>query len=144
VAAFDPAVGGQPVALGGTGFVQVGKNFRLGGGGGGLFLSSASENSQFSMGYGGIIGEYIIAHWFSARLLVGGGGFSVYRITNETELEYTVRKVATGGFFVIQPSVHAELPLTGWMRLVFSLGYFMPNLTRLESTTLGFNLLFGK
>jgi len=132
------------VVIGGVGFGYASKTFRIGGGGGGGFLWQGSENANFGLGYGGAIGEYTVTEWLNARLLVGGGGYSIARVLSETNSQSTVQKISSGGFVLFYPSLVAEVKLQGWVYLAFNLGYFLPNISKLQSLTLGLNLMFGK
>ncbi len=140
---FDPGVTGSPVVIGGIGYAWVTPKFRLGGGGGGGFLWNGSDNLAFGMGYGGVVGEYVIGSWFNARLLIGGGGYSIAKITFETDSNQIVQKLNSGGFIVFHPSVNAEIKIYSWASLALTAGYFLPNVGRLHSFTAGVNLLFG-
>lgn len=144
LSAFDPEVSGNPVLIGGFGFASTSKKFRIGGGGGGGFLMNPSENVQFGLGYGGVVGEYTINEWLNARLLIGGGGYGVVKIISETETERVIRKLSTGGFFLFFPSVNAEIQLTKFSALHVGIGYFLPNVNRLDSVTVIFSLIMGK
>jgi hypothetical protein len=140
---FDPGVSGSPVVIGGIGYAWVTPKFRLGGAGGGGFLWNGSDNLSFGMGYGGVVGEYVIGSWFNARLLIGGGGYSIAKITFETDSNRIVQKLNSGGFIVFHPSVNAEIKIYSWASLALTAGYFLPNVGKLHSFTCGVNLLFG-
>jgi hypothetical protein len=144
LSAFDPALTGNPITIGGVGFGYAAKNFRLGGGGAGGFLWNPSDNIQFGMGYGGAVGEYVLSSWLAARLLIGGGGFAVAKVISETDTTRTLQKLNSGGFVLFYPSMVAEIPIHPWLKLGVNLGYFLPNISKLQSFTMGFNVLFGK
>jgi len=144
VASFDPALSGNPLVIGGVGFGYAAKNFRLGGGGAGGFLWNPSENIQFGMGYGGAIGEYLLTPWLAARLLIGGGGYAVAKVVTQTDTTTTLAKLSSGGFVLFYPSVVAEIPVQNWFKVGVTLGYFLPNVAKLQSLTMGLNFLFGK
>jgi hypothetical protein len=141
---FDSELRGNPVIIGGVGLGNAGRNLRIGGGGGGAFLLNPSDNVQFGMGYGGIVGGYGIASWLSARLLIGAGGYSVNKITSQTQATITTDRLASGGFFLFYPSVHADIPLTSMMKLNVGIGYFIPNVQRLQSFAVTLGLIFGR
>lgn len=145
LSSFDPTVSGSPMVIGGVGFGWATKSFRLGGGGGGGFLWNASDNLTFGMGYGGVIGEYVIApNWLNGRLLIGGGGYSVAKITSQSDSQVNFQKLSSGGFIVFHPSISAEVKIHNWMQLAANFGYFLPNIGRLQSFTMGINVMFGK
>lgn len=141
---FDPSISGNPIFLGGVGFGFAAKNFRLGGGGAGGFLWNPSGNVQFGTGYGGVVGEYTLAPWLNARLLIGGGGYAVAKVLTDTDTTTTLQKLGSGGFVLFYPSVSAEFPLDANIKVAVNAGYFLPNITQLESFTVGINFLFGK
>jgi len=143
LSSFDAAIGGNPLVIGGTGFGFASKKFRFGGAGGGGFLMNGTENVQFGMGYGGLVGEYLITKWLYARLLMGGGGYSVTKITSQTPSQINQERIGGGGFFLFHPSVNAEIKLNRQTFLDVSIGYFLPNVQKLTSFTIGFNLVLG-
>lgn len=140
---FDAGVSGNVLVIGGIGYAWATKKFRLGGAGGGGFLWNGSDNLSFGMGYGGIVGEYAIAPWFNARLLIGGGGYSVAKVTFETDSSRIVQKIDSGGFIAFHPSVNADIKIYSWASLALTAGYFLPNVGKLHSFTAGVNLVFG-
>lgn len=143
--AFDPGVGGSPIVIGGVGFGWATKNFRIGGGGGGGFLWNATDNVTFGMGYGGVVGEYTISPpWLHARLMIGGGGYSIAKITSQTDIQQTFQRLSSGGFILFHPQICAEIRLHSWAYLSAMTGYFLPNVGRLHSFTFGVNIMFGK
>ena len=144
LSAFDSQVSGNPLVVGGVGFGQISKTFHIGGGGGGGFLMNASENLEFAMGYGGLVLEYIMTPWLNGRLLLGGGGYAVQKVVSDTGIDIVVRKLASGGFFLVNPSLNGEIKVSNWMKIVVGLGFFVPTVSRLTSTTFNFNLLLGK
>jgi hypothetical protein len=141
---FDSDVNGYPIILGGYGFGFTAKNFRLGGGGGGGFVWNPSNNVQFGLGFGGVVGEYVITSWLAARLLIGGGGYAVSKVLLETDTQKTEQKVNSGGFLLFQPSISAEVPIQSWIKIGGSVGYFLPNVSKLQSLSLSLMLIFGK
>lgn len=141
---FDPELRGNPLVVGGVGMGQISKNFRVGGGGGGGFLLNGSDNVELALGFGGAVIEYIITHWFTLRVLLGGGGYAVQKVVSETLSDRLLRKVASGGFFLVNPSINAEINIGTWMKLIIGLGYFMPTVSKLQTPTINMNLLFGK
>ncbi len=140
---FDTSVSGTPAVIGGVGFGWATRSFRLGGGGGGGFLWNGSDNVEFGMGYGGLVGEYAIAPWLTGRLMIGGGGYSVSKVTSESDSSRTFQKLDSGGFILFHPSLMADIKIHSWCMIAVNLGYFLPNVGKLQSATLGFNLLFG-
>lgn len=144
LAAFDSQMAGNPLIIGGIGFGWASKKFRIGGGGGGGFLWSGSESAQFGIGYGGMVGEYIIADWLLARMMIGGGGYSVSRIISETATILEVQRIASGGFLMFHPQIVADIKIGQWASLGFSLGYFVPNIARLHSMSFSIQLMFGR
>lgn len=144
IAAFDPLLSGNAMVIGGKGIGASGKNFRLGGAGGGGFAWGAGQNVSFGMGYGGVLTEFSLTPWLTAGMIVGGGGFSVARVTAETDTTTTVSKISSGGFVLFYPSLQAEIKLKGFMTLVGTMGYFLPTNPRLHSVTLGVSILVGK
>lgn len=144
LAQFDGEIKGNPVVVGGMGFGFSSRTFRVGGAGGAGFLWGPSDNVQFGMGYGGIIGEFIIVPWLSARMLVGGGGYAVSKVAADTPSQQTLDKLGSGGFFLFHPGVNADITLNNMMKLGISAGYFLPNIGELQSFTLTFCLSFGR
>ena len=145
LSAFDSGVAGSPIVIGGVGFGWATKSFRIGGGGGGGFLWNATDNVTFGMGYGGVVGEYTIAApWLSARLMIGGGGYSVAKVTTQTDTQQTFQRLSSGGFILFHPQLSAEVRVHSWAYLSAMIGYFLPNVGRLHSFTFGFNIMFGK
>lgn len=144
LSSFDKEIAGNPLIIGGMGFGWASKKFRVGGGGGGGFLWSGSESAQFGIGYGGMVGEYIIADWLLARMLIGGGGFSVSKIVSETDTTLQVKKISSGGFILFHPQVVADIKIGQWASLGFSIGYFLPNIARLHSPSFSIQLMFGR
>lgn len=144
LSAFDPELSGNPVAIGGVGFGYAGRNMRIGGAGAGTFLLNPTDNVQFGMGYGGIVGEYAVASWFAARLLIGAGGYAVSKVTTDTETERVLQKLSSGGFLLFQPSVHADIPLSPILKLNIGVGYFLPNVSKLQSTSISVGLIWGR
>jgi len=141
---FDSTISGNPMIIGGMGFGWASKSFRVGGGGGGGFLWSGTESAQFGIGYGGIIGEYIISDWLLTRLLVGGGGYAVSKIISETDATLQIQKISSGGFILFHPQIVADIKISQWASLGFSLGYFMPNIAKLHSASFTIQLMFGR
>lgn len=144
VGRFDGDMKGNPVVVGGVGFGYSTKNFRLGGAGGAGFLWGSSNNVQFGLGYGGVVGDLSLASWLSARLLIGGGGYSVAKIADQTIIAQTLSKLNSGGFVLFHPALNADIPLSNMMKLGFSFGYFLPNIGELQSFTLTTSLTFGR
>lgn len=144
LSSFDNEISGNPLIIGGMGFGWASKKFRVGGGGGGGFLWSGSESAQFGIGYGGMVGEYLISDWFLARMLIGGGGFSVSKVVSETVTTLQVEKISSGGFILFHPQVVADIKIGQWASLGFSIGYFLPNVARLHSPSFSIQLMFGR
>lgn len=144
LASFDPELGGNPIVIGGEGFAAIGKGFRIGGGGGAGFVWSPTDATQFSLGYGGLIGEYQFFSWLSARLLLGGGGYGVAKTVVDSSAQTTDAKIASGGFLLILPSIGADVALNNAMRLGVRVGYFMPNVSNLQGLLVAIHLTFGK
>lgn len=141
---FDPEIGGTPVVIGGVGFGASNKSFRMGGGGGGGFLYGPTENVHFALGYGGGVGEYQLTPWLFARLMIGGGGYAVAKTVLETESQRVLRKLSSGGFVLFYPQLSAEIPINATIKLAVITGYFLPNVSRLQSFTVCANVIFGK
>lgn len=142
--AFDPELSGNPVVIGGEGYAYAGKNWKIGGAGGAAFLWNPSDNAQFALGYGGLLGEYLIFKWLNARLLIGGGGYNIAKTVSQTLTSQVDEKLGSGGFLVVYPSIGSEFAITGNLKLGVRLGYFLPNVSRMQSFTLGIHILFGK
>lgn len=141
---FDGDISGTPMIIGGYGFGWATKTFRIGGGGGGGFLWSGSETTQFGMGYGGVVGEYLISEWLFARLLIGGGGYSVSKVLVQTDTLLQVQKISSGGFILFHPQIVADIKLSPFSSLGFSLGYFAPNIAKLNSFSVSIQLMVGR
>jgi hypothetical protein len=144
LAAFDPSISGLPLVVGGEGFGNISRNFRLGGGGGGGFLWNPDGETHFAMGYGGIIGEYTFTNWMYVSLLIGGGGYAVSKVTSSTNTTTVVTEVSSGGFIIVQPQVHAEFLVAPAIHIAGSLGLFLPNVAQLQSVTAGISVIFGR
>ena len=97
------------------------------------------------MGYGGVVGEYIIAPpWLVARMMIGGGGYSIAKTVSETDSTRTLDKISSGAFILFHPQIMFDFKVHNWLSLGGSIGYFLPNVGKLHSLTIGFNLMFGK
>jgi hypothetical protein len=144
LSAFDSNISGNPLIIGGLGFGWASKTFRIGGGGGGGFLWSGSESAQFGIGYGGLVGEYIVSEWLMARMMIGGGGYAVSRIISETDTTIQVQKIGSGGFILFHPQIVADIKIGQWASLGFSIGYFLPNVAKLQSPSFSIQLMFGR
>lgn len=144
LSSFDKAIAGNPLIIGGIGFGWATKSFRIGGGGGGGFLWSGSESAQFGIGYGGMVGEYVISDWLLARMMIGGGGFSVSKIVSETDTTIQIQRISSGGFILFHPQVVADIKIGPWASLGFSIGYFLPNIAKLHSPSFSIQLMFGR
>lgn len=144
LSSFDPRISGNAFVIGGVGYGSLGKSFRLGGGGGGGFLWDSSNDVSYGMGYGGAIGQYLVAPWMSFQMMIGGGGFSVARVITQTDTTTTLEKISAGGFVLFYPSVCFEVNLRKFLSLSAKLGYFLPNNAKLHSFTLGLTLLLGE
>ena|SRR3989338_5947930 len=140
---FDPDISGAPVVIGGIGFGSSTKTFRIGGGGGGGFLFNPTENVHFGLGYGGGVGEYQLTSWLFARLMIGGGGYALAKTVLETESQRVLRKLSSGGFVLFYPQLSAEIPIARSIKLAVIAGYFLPNVSRLQSFTVAANFVFG-
>jgi hypothetical protein len=141
---FDPALNGNPFVIGGAGFGAINKTFRIGGGGGGGFIWSGNDSVNFGMGYGGAIAEFTVLPWLNASLLIGGGGYSVAKTLSQTDTTTTVQKINSGGYLLFYPSLTADVSIDGWVFLGFHIGYFLPNVSKLQSFTTGIHVTFGK
>ncbi len=144
VSEFDANLKGSPLVLGGSGVGLASRNFKLGGSGGAGFLWNPSQNIEFGMGYGGILGEYTLTNWLNIRLIIGGGGYAIAKITDETQSSRTVEKLASGGFFLFLPSINADIPINNVVKLSLGLGYFLPNVSKLQSVVFTLALNIGK
>lgn len=143
LAAFDTGVSGNPIVIGGVGFGWVSKSFKLGGGGGGGFLWNGTDNLAFGLGYGGIVGEYVVTSWMNMRMMIGGGGYAVGKILTQTDTTTTTQKINSGGFILFHPSILFEIPVAKWCTLAANIGYFLPNVGKLHSFTAGIHILMG-
>ncbi len=111
------------VLVGGRGGWIINHLISLGGGGYGLASEIQTNPGELLVfGYGGFEMEYIIASdrllHTTIRTLIGAGGLSSVNDDLSTDDE-------TNGdaFFVLEPSVNAELNLTQFFRLNAGLGY---------------------
>lgn len=144
LSAFDSELNGNPFTVGGEGFAQVFQNFRVGGAGGGGFVWASRDNITFGLGYGGVLGEYAVTKWFAIRMLIGGGGYAVAKVTQDSISSSSLSKLSAGGFILFYPSIKFEIPLGAMVKLTTNIGYFLPNKSQLHSVTFGLSLLFGK
>jgi hypothetical protein len=144
LSAFDPSVSGLPIVLGGEGFGSVTRNFRIGGGGGGGFIYGPNDSTHFGMGYGGVMGEYLFSNWLSFSLLIGGGGYAISNVVSSSQTQALTTQVAAGGFLLVKPALKAEFPISNAVRISGSIGLFLPNVSQLQSVTVGLHLAFGR
>jgi len=144
LAAFDPTISGNAFVVGGVGYGAAGKTFRLGGAGGGGFLWDSSVDVDFGMGYGGVIGEYVVTKWLNVQMIIGGGGYSIAKVTEQTETTTTLEKISSGGFVLFYPSITFEVNIKKFLTLAGKVGYFLPDDSRLHTLTLGMSLMLGK
>jgi hypothetical protein len=125
--------GADAVMVGGRGGWLINHRLVIGGGGWGVASrvpvpagATANEaDHQLVLGYGGFWTEYIVApgrllHG-SVAVLVGAGGLTYTRFRGPTGVED--RETESDPIFVLEPSVNAELNLTGFMRLAMFVGY---------------------
>ncbi|MEP7376379.1 MAG: hypothetical protein ABI675_23480 [Chitinophagaceae bacterium] len=109
------------IGLGGYGLATNHKGFGLN--------ANTHQQNNWQMGYGGLMVEYTffgneIVH-FTANTLVGGGiiknghGRGTIPENGSDEL----RDIDASGFYVIQPSVSAEVNVTDWFRVGLGAGY---------------------
>jgi hypothetical protein len=120
--------GENAVMVGGRGGWVINHSFVLGGGGYGLVTEvnakvSDSAHQYIEMGYGGLELEYIpssndLLH-LSVGLLVGGGGIG-YR-SDDKDMFHSTHK--NNSFFVLEPSVQANLNVTHYFRIAAGASY---------------------
>jgi hypothetical protein len=149
--------GESAVLVGGRGGWIINHSFVLGGAGYGLVTNVNAKNAdsvhQFiEMGYGGLDLEYIASSnnlfHFSLELLIGGGGIG-FKVGNDDGLN-TYRTMK--GFFVVEPSIHANLNVTHFFRIAGGVSYrYVSGLISPVSTnadlsgfSAGLTLKFGK
>jgi hypothetical protein len=113
------------VLVGGQGGWIINHGFGIGGGGWGLvteheppaYPKGDDEGPlDLAMGYGGVILSYYarpdrLAH-LTFDLLIGGGALSLYREQHDWDEDRWGRD----GFFIVEPSIGAELNITTFMR----------------------------
>jgi hypothetical protein len=125
--------------VGGYGGILLNHQLMIGAGGFGLVnnigISDAAhayyQNTRdlfLEIGYGGGIIEYTFAPskliHATAMVLIGAGGIT-YSERNMNHRDYfsSTSEFQTDAFFVIEPSVNAEMNLTNWMRVSIGGGY---------------------
>ena len=120
--------GESAVMVGGRGGWIINHSFVLGGGGYGLVTDVKAKTTDLlhqyiEMGYGGLDIEYIASSndllHLSIGLLVGGGGIG-YKMDNNDLLMETYKK---NSFFVLEPSVYANLNVTHFFRVAAGVSY---------------------
>jgi hypothetical protein len=120
--------GENAVMVGGRGGWIINHSLVLGGGGYGLVTDVKAKvpdsiHQYIEMGYGGLDLEYIslsndLLH-LSVGLLIGGGGIG-YKNENNNVFNGTNNK---NSFFVLEPSVHANLNITHFFRIAAGVSY---------------------
>ena len=120
--------GETAVLVGGRGGWIINHTFVLGGAGYGLVTNvrgktTDSLNQFIEMGYGGLDLEYIassndLVH-LSLGLLIGGGSIG-HKREDDGMLDY---HSTMKGFFVLEPSVHANLNVTQFFRIAGGVSY---------------------
>jgi hypothetical protein len=120
--------GENAVMVGGRGGWIINHSFVLGGAGYGLVSDIKAKitdpvRQYIEMGYGGLDIEYIASSndllHLSIGLLVGGGGVG-YKMDNNDLLVETYKK---NSFFVLEPSVYANLNVTHFFRIAAGVSY---------------------
>jgi len=120
--------GENAVMVGGRGGWIINHTFVLGGGGYGLVTdvhakTTDSIHQYVQLGYGGLEMEFIPASnnllHLSVGLLVGGGGIG-YKPDNDDGIN-SMQK--TNSFFVLEPSVNANLNVTHYFRIAAGVTY---------------------
>jgi len=120
--------GENAVMVGGRGGWIINHSFVLGGAGYGLVSDIKAKitdpvRQYIEMGYGGLDIEYIASSndllHLSIGLLVGGGGIG-YKMDNNDLLMETYKK---NSFFVLEPSVYANLNVTHFFRVAAGVSY---------------------
>ena len=120
--------GENAVMVGGRGGWIINHTFVLGGGGYGLVTdvqakTTDSNHQYIQLGYGGLEMEFIPASndlfHLSVGLLVGGGGVG-YKPDNNDGYN-SMQK--TNSFFVLEPSVNANLNITHYFRIAAGVTY---------------------
>jgi hypothetical protein len=120
--------GENAVMVGGRGGWIINHTFVLGGGGYGLATEvkakvTDSLHQFLQMGYGGLDIEYIASSddllHLSMGLLVGGGGVG-YKDEDESSFN---NHHNMNTFFVLEPSVHANLNVTHFFRIAAGVSY---------------------
>jgi len=116
------------VLVGGRGGWIINHSFVIGGGGYGLVTdvkakATDSIHQYIEMGYGGLEIEYIASSndliHLSMELLVGGGGVG-YKYENNDGFNASHNM---NSFFVLEPSIHANLNITHFFRMAAGVGY---------------------
>jgi hypothetical protein len=120
--------GETAVLVGGRGGWIINHSFVLGGAGYGLVTNvntkiTDSVHQFIEMGYGGLDLEYIASSndliHLSIGLLIGGGGIS-YKDEDDDRFD---NHRSMKGFFVLEPSVHANLNVTHFFRIAGGVSY---------------------
>lgn len=158
--------GTDGVLVGGEGAVLINRLVYLGGGGYGLanrvgapqaWINSDWRTMRYELGYGGgIVGVIIknneLVH-ATTDVMIGGGGITWTQrdMWDDHGMgEYDGDR--TDGFFLVQPMVHAELNVTGWMRVNAGAGWRFVNGVTMNDLTnddvsgpvAGLSLRFGR
>lgn len=120
--------GENAVMVGGRGGWIINHTFVLGGAGYGLVTDvkakvGESIHQYIEMGYGGLDIEYIASSndllHLSMELLVGGGGIG-YKHEDNEDFDSSHKK---NSFFVLEPSVNANLNITHSFRIAAGVSY---------------------
>jgi hypothetical protein len=133
------------VIAGGRGGWVINKTFVLGGGGYGYTNasyyngSSNAPDTNFAFGYGGLELEYLyeanrVVHG-TFLLHIGGGGFTVFRMYEDSFDHHNTDNLYTAACFVLEPAVTVEVNILTWLRLQLGAGYRM--VTGLSDYTIG-------
>ena len=149
--------GESAILVGGHGGWIINHTFVLGGGGYGIVNDvkakvTDSIHQYIEMGYGGLEFQYIASSdkllHLSMEVLVGGGGIG-YK-PEDNDVFDSARKHDT--FFILEPSVHANLNVTQFFRIAAGVSYrYVSGLKSIVSTNVDLSgpsasliLKFGK
>lgn len=141
---FSSEVGGNPMLLGGTGYLPLTSEVVIGGRAAASFLANNPGGTSFPMGYAGIFGEYRFLPWLSSALFLGGGAYRLEKILDESENSKHLRKIAKGSFLVLEPALKVNIDVTKGITFIGSVSYFFSTVNELRSMALGFDLLLGR
>lgn len=136
--------------IGGGGFANISRNLRLGGlgAGGSKKIEENGREAELSLGYGGVLAEYVaplgriqlflggLIGWGSVELRLSRKNWNMNwedfwdNFGEDSVSSNDYSGYLTSSFFCYQPYVGLQLALSQWLYLRGSFGYFGANISR--------------